>query len=289
MPSNNGNKREYYKKYTDNYQDDDYGIDDYDSDDYDDYDDYDSDDYDDYDDYDSDDYDDYYDDYDDYYDDYYGDYDAEGGFFGFFTKKRLWIISGIFAGLILIIMICIAVFTDGQKTNDGATVNAQGTPAPTKSPVVVNKNDKGENVSASLNVTVVPGYVRPDSSEGYVGSSGDGGGSTIVDNPEITIPPEETPTPTPEDENPEVTVTPEATLTPEITEEVTVTPEATVTPEGVTEEATPTPEVTVTPEGGGEITPTSPPEATPTPEVLPTETPIPVESTPTPAEEIPLE
>ncbi|MGN0166364.1 MAG: hypothetical protein ACI39R_09310 [Lachnospiraceae bacterium] len=307
MPSNNSNKRvtgkgnstsgrsdRYYNKYQDETDDVVYSKNNKSGSGYDDYDEYDeayddsdvyNDDYDTYDDnYDeahNDAYDEY-DEYDDEYDDYYGEYedydDHENRLLTFFTKKRLAVTAGVFSGVILVIMICIAAFS-GPKENSSNNTNALGTPIPTKGAVVVNKNENGETVSASLNVTIIPGYVRPGSDEGNPGGYDGGDTYDPEDEPEVTVP-VDTPTPTPEE-------IADVTETPEVTPEPTPTPEAIITPE-VTETPEVTPELTLTPEGG-DVTPTEIPVETPTPEVVPTETPVPEEPTPTPSEELPSE
>ncbi len=196
--------------------------------------------------------------------DYYADYDDEDdedegeGFFGSLTKGRMAVMSGVFAALVLIIMVFIAAFarkevqgsSSGNSGLAGNSVTKKATP-------VVNKNDKGENVSASLNVTLVPGYVRPDGNSGNSGGgsgAGSGGGSEDYKKP--TKAPVETSTPTPyENDN-----------TPSPTEEIedTETPSPEISEGGETpvptEDETPSPEISE----GGSTSPTE--ESTPTPD-----------------------
>lgn len=217
---------------------------------------------------------DYYDEYDEYEDDNYDT--EEDADVAVFSKKTIAIVAGVFAVMVLLAMIMIAVTANPTEEPPKVTTT-QNTPGAQKITPGITQGGTGENVSASLNVTIIPGYVVPEN-DGWTG---------------VYVPPTATPvvtiTPTGEGENPEITgeVTPEGTITPtgegenpEITGEVT--PEGTITPTGEGE----IPEVTVTPEPEISVTetpiptegtePTTEPTPVITEAVVPTSTPIPV-------------
>lgn len=219
---------------------------------------------------------DYYDEYNEYDDDNYDiEEDAE---VAVFSKKTIAIVAGVFTVMVLLAMLMIAV-TARSVDEPPVVTTTQTTPGSQKITPVISQGGTGGSVSASLNVTIIPGYVVPE----------DSGWTGVYATP--TAIPEGIITPTGEGETPEITgeVTPEGTITPtgegeipEITGDAI--PEGTITPTGegeipgLTGEVTPEPQVTVTstpvPTDGTQ--PTTEPTPVITEAVVPTSTPVPV-------------
>ncbi len=218
---------------------------------------------------------DYYDEYDEYEDDNY-DIEEEADN-AIFSKKTIAIIAGVFAVMVLLAMIMIAV-TANPMEKPPTVAPPQNTQGAQKLTPVVTQGGTGENMSASLNVTIIPGYVVPDD-DGWTGTYVPPTATPVVtvaptgevEEPGITgeVTPEGTITPTGEGENPDITgeVTPEGTITPTGGEEPDITGDPTPEPTGGgTEEPTPT----------EEVIPTTEPTPAVTEAVVPTSTPVPV-------------
>lgn len=231
-----------------------------------------------------DDYDDYYDGYDDYDDD--DDDDEEDDRTAFFTRGKVAVCAVIFTIAVSVAMILIVTLTGGSKVTGQS--DSEAPDITKKATPVVDKNEHGETISASLNVTIIPGYREPSSYEGGTGGSSHGGGSTgggygddepdYTPTPEtkITAEPDLTTTPTP---GTDVTTAPYLTATPTLGTDITTVPIVSTEPYLT---ATPTPETgsaaTPTPDEGNDSTPTPEQTATPVPATPTTES-APVEPT----------
>lgn len=110
---------------------------------------------------------------------------------GFFSTKGMIVFSSIFALFAATILICIVAFTkgdtEGKFGNQQPLASATVTPNPSQNGNVTGPTQPPKKVvtynnsTASLNVTIVPGYTVP---ENWVGESiyghGGGGGGTVV-------------------------------------------------------------------------------------------------------------
>ena len=205
-------------------------------------------------------------------------------------KKQMLMVSGIFCLIFLGVMLCVTAFVEpaSAKKSKGSEAEVSVTPAeessaeePTKVPENVTEAPKSnipkktsENNKASLDVTLVPGYVFPDE---YVGTD------KKREDAETTPADQKTVTPAPTKET-KATATPVPTKTvkpnsptPAPTKKPTDTPK--VTPKA-TPKATPEPTSTSVPEPTKVPEVTAEPTKAPEPTAVPTEEPTKVPENP---------
>lgn len=218
-----------------------------------------------------------------------GDLDEEAGYKSynnqFIPTKILVVIASAFIAVSAIVLICVATFTKGdvskklEQSTTNHIVNNENVPniggGTTTKPGKVDKYVDYDKSTASLNVTIVPGYYLP-------GNSGGGGDDVDPrptkrpdgDDPEVTVKPTEEADPEPTvkpdpDNKPSVTIVPTDVPAPD--------PEDPIDPghEGDDPNADPTPEITAAPTKNPEVTaePTKEPEVTAEPTAEPTKEP----------------